>query len=87
MTVLLDGKPFKGFVDTVTDTIIISLNDAKTFSHWKLKDGPIITGVSGNSTNKATVSPVHRKCLDGNQSRFYPIVSDATPAPFGYGVF
>lgn len=86
MTVFLDGKWIKGLVDTATDTIIL-FNDAKAFSHWKLRDVRTITGVSGNSTNKATVSPVHRKDLDGNQGRSYPIVSDAIPALFGDGVF
>lgn len=82
MTIFLDEKPVKGLVDTGTDATIFSTIDAKAFLHWKLKDGPTITELGSNSTSKTTVHPVHWKDFNGNQGRYYPIVSDASPAPF-----
>lgn len=69
ITIFLDDKPDKRFVDTEVDAIMISLNDTKVFPQWKFKDGPTITGVGGDSISKNTVYPVHWKDLDGNQGR------------------
>lgn len=83
MIVLLESKSIKGMVHTGIDATSISLNDAKAFPHWKLKDGPSITGIKENSTSKTTTNPVNWKDLDGNQGHFCPIVSDTPCTPWG----
>lgn len=86
MIVLLESKPIKGLVDTEADATSIYLNDAKAFPHWKLKDGPTITGIKGDSTSKTTTNPVNWKDLDGNQRHFCPIVSDTPCTLWGWNL-
>lgn len=83
MIVLLESKPIKGLVDTEADATSICLNDAKAFPHWKLKDGPTITGIKGDSTSKTTTNPVNWKDLDGNQRHFCPHCVRYTLHPVG----
>lgn len=75
MTIILDGTPVKGIIDTGADVSIIITTVADKMK-WKLTNGPNIHGVGGLQLTKRVTSKVIWKDLDGKTGTFEPLIAE-----------